>query len=73
MPNPNIFKEGLAVVCFEAALHGEPSVLSNVVIAQDLLEGACHIFDAERCSEPDTRHQKLLIDEDYYKALSKRH
>ena len=35
------FFEGLAFVCFEAAIHGVPSILTEVVPARDLLGDSC--------------------------------
>lgn len=46
-PTMTTFNEGLALVGFEAAAHGVPSVLSSVVPAQDLLADSCVVFKAD--------------------------
>ena len=46
-PTQRAFDEGLAFVCFEAAAHGVPSVMSEVVPARDLLSDACVVAPAE--------------------------
>ncbi|GHD98609.1 hypothetical protein U879_14145 [Defluviimonas sp. 20V17] len=46
-PTMTTFNEGLALVGFEAAAHGVPSVLSSVVPAQDLLADSCIVFEAD--------------------------
>lgn len=45
-PTMTSFNEGLAVVGFEAASHGVPSVLSSVVPAKDLLAPCALVFPA---------------------------
>ncbi len=46
-PTMTTFNEGLAVVGFEAAAHGIPTLLSSVVPAADLLADSCAIFRAD--------------------------
>lgn len=46
-PTMTSFNEGLALVGFEAAAHGIPSVLSSIVPAADLLEDSCTVFEAD--------------------------
>ncbi|MFK7944822.1 MAG: glycosyltransferase family 4 protein, partial [Paracoccaceae bacterium] len=46
-PTMTTFNEGLALVGFEAAAHGVPSVLSSIVPAQDLLGDGCAVFEAD--------------------------
>ncbi|MEL7486371.1 MAG: glycosyltransferase family 4 protein [Pseudomonadota bacterium] len=46
-PTQRSFDEGLAFVCFEAAAHGVPSVMTTVVPAKDLLAGACVVVQPE--------------------------
>jgi glycogen(starch) synthase len=45
-PTRSDFTEGLALVVIEAAVHGVPSVVSSIVPARDLLDGACQVFPA---------------------------
>jgi glycogen(starch) synthase len=46
-PTRSAFREGLALVVIEAAAHGVPTVLSSVVPARDLMQGACVTFEAD--------------------------
>lgn len=46
-PTMTSFNEGLAVVGFEAAAHGIPTVLSSVVPASHLLGDSCTMFQAD--------------------------
>ena len=69
-PTRTTFKEGLAFVCFEAAAHGAPSVMSSVVPAQDLLEGGCAVYKADSTEALTAAVARLLDEPDYYKALA---
>ena len=46
-PTMTSFNEGLAVVGFEAAAHGIPTLLSSVVPAAELLGNSCTVFEAD--------------------------
>lgn len=46
-PTMTTFNEGLAVVGFEAAAHGIPTLISSVVPAAELLGESCTIFNAD--------------------------
>lgn len=46
-PTLTTFNEGLALVGFEAAAHGVPTVLSSIVPARDLLGAGCAVFEAD--------------------------
>lgn len=55
-PTMTTFNEGLAVVGFEAAAHGIPTVLSSVVPARDLLGESCTVYEAD---DANALHQAL--------------
>lgn len=61
-PTMQNFNEGLAVVGFEGAAHGIPTVLSSVVPALELLGEGCTVFEADN---PTALHDALtnLIDD----------
>lgn len=46
-PTMTSFNEGLAVVGFEAAAHGIPTLLSSIVPAAELLGNSCTVFKAD--------------------------
>lgn len=56
-PTMTTFNEGLAVVGFEAAAHGIPSLISSVVPADELLGESCTIYKAD---DPIAFSQALL-------------
>jgi glycogen(starch) synthase len=60
-PTMTSFNEGLAVVGFEAAAHGIPTILSSVVPASHLLSDSCTMYQAD---DPASLRQALcgLID-----------
>ncbi|WP_165793886.1 glycosyltransferase family 4 protein [Hyphococcus luteus] len=69
-PTRTDFKEGLALVCFEAAAHGAPSVMSSVVPAQDLLQGACVVYPANDAAALAHAIGETLSDPERYERLS---
>lgn len=60
-PTMTSFNEGLAVVGFEAAAHGIPTVLSSVVPALDLLGQSCSVYEADNSAALE-RSLSSLID-----------
>lgn len=61
-PTMTSFNEGLAVVGFEAAAHGIPSVLSSVVPAKELLAECALVYRADDGN--DLEHVLALLVED---------
>ncbi|PLL12306.1 hypothetical protein C0V75_10085 [Tabrizicola sp. TH137] len=66
-PTMTSFNEGLAVVGFEAAAHGIPSVLSSVVPAAELLGDAASVFTADDGQALEGLLLHLLNDPDTYR------
>ncbi|MEM6635828.1 MAG: glycosyltransferase family 4 protein [Pseudomonadota bacterium] len=62
-PTTTGFNEGLALVGFEAAAHGVPTILSSVVPAADLLHGCSLAFRADS-TEDLTRTMREIISND---------
>ena len=69
-PTRTDFNEGLALVCFEAAAHGVPPVMSSIVPAQDLLEGACAVYEADNAEALAETLSRVLDDSAHYEAMS---
>lgn len=70
-PTTSGFNEGLALVGFEAAAHGIPTVLSSVVPAMDSLAEGCIAFQADHVdSLTRTLHKVIAEDEVYARLLS---
>lgn len=61
-PTRSAFKEGLALVCVEAAVHGAPSVMSSVVPARDLLPDSGEVFQADDAESLTAALDRLLSD-----------
>ena len=70
-PTRTDFNEGLAFVCFEAALHGVPTVMSSVVPAQDLLENAAVVFPANSMEELTSAIASLTDNQENYEEHSR--
>jgi len=68
-PTRSSFKEGLALVVAEAAVHGVPTVLSAVVPAKDLVAGACMEFPADDAEALRSSIEALLKDPALFQAL----
>ena len=68
-PTRASFNEGLAFVCFEAALHGVPTVMSEVVPARDLLGGGCVVVEADSVNALASALDAILGDEARYENL----
>ncbi|MEO1242191.1 MAG: glycosyltransferase family 4 protein [Pseudomonadota bacterium] len=69
-PTRTSFNEGLAFVCFEAALHAAPTVMSTVVPARDLLKGGCAVFEADSTSAMTNELARLIDDAAAWEELS---
>lgn len=68
-PTRSSFNEGLALVAVEAAAHGIPSVVSSVVPAKILLEGACLEYPADDVDALQAALARVLDDPELYGAL----
>lgn len=68
-PTTTGFNEGLALVGFEAAAHGVPSVLSSVVPAQDLLAPCASVCVADDKEALKVSIAQLIDDPDTYPEL----
>ncbi|OSZ75414.1 glycosyltransferase family 4 protein [Hydrogenophaga sp. IBVHS1] len=62
--------EGLALVVIEAGVHGVPSVVSSIVPAKDLLNGACEVFPANDVAALTEVLRALASNNDSLRALS---
>jgi glycogen(starch) synthase len=69
-PTTSDFNEGLALVPFEAAAHGVPSLLSSVVPAIDLMDKGCAVFAADSKEALQEALERLISDDKAYKDLS---
>lgn len=69
-PTRTSFNEGLAFVCFEAALHAAPTVMSTVVPARDLLNGGCAVFEADSTPAMTNELTRLIDNATAWKELS---
>ncbi|MFN7023918.1 MAG: glycosyltransferase family 4 protein [Pseudorhizobium sp.] len=61
-PTRRAFSEGLALVAIEAAIQGVPTLLSSVVPAKQLLQGACVEFPADDAHALQTCMHDLIGD-----------
>lgn len=68
-PTMTSFNEGLAVVGFEAATHGIPSVLSSVVPAAELLGDSCVVYEADSAPALEQALSSLIEDPQAYRNL----
>lgn len=68
-PTLTTFNEGLALVGFEAAAHGVPSVLSSIVPARELLGDGCAVFKADSLEELVDILAGLVGDDNAYARL----
>jgi len=68
-PTMSNFNEGLAVVGFEAAAHGIPTVLSSVVPAAELLGEGCAIYQADNAIALESTLGGLIADPETYRKL----
>lgn len=68
-PTTTAFDEGLAMVTLEAAAHGIPSVLSDVVPALDLLGPACAVYPADDTPALTSCLEGLISDDAAYQRL----
>jgi len=68
-PTRTSFNEGLAFVCFEAALHGVPTVMSEVVPANELLAGGCVVVKPDSVTSLVTAFDAILSDKEHYENL----
>ncbi|WP_127903606.1 glycosyltransferase family 4 protein [Solirhodobacter olei] len=68
-PTMASFNEGLALVGFEAASHGVPSVLSSVVPAADLLADSCVVYEADNPEALAAAMNGLIADKKAYRDL----
>ena len=59
-PTMSSFNEGLAVVGFEAAAHGIPSVVSSVVPALDLLADSCTVHEVDNPAALEKAISRLI-------------
>jgi glycogen(starch) synthase len=69
-PTTSNFSEGLALVPFEAAAHGVPSLLSSVVPAIDLMDKGCAVFEADSKEALQEALARLMSNDEAYKDLS---
>jgi len=69
-PTRTSFNEGLAFVCFEAALHAVPTIMSTVVPAHDLLKGGCAVFEADSACAMTHTLARIIDDPSYWEELS---
>lgn len=68
-PTTSAFNEGLALVGFEGAAHGIPSLLSSVVPAAELLGDGCTVFEADNAEALKKALAILTTDEAVYSGL----
>lgn len=68
-PTRTEFNEGLAVVGFEAASHGIPSIQSSVVPAHETLGQACMVFEANNAVDLQNKIETLLDTPETYEAM----
>jgi glycosyltransferase involved in cell wall biosynthesis len=68
-PTRTQFNEGLAVVGFEAAAHGIPSIQSSVVPAHETLGDACLTYEANNADDLRDKLESLLNSPERYAAL----
>jgi len=68
-PTMTTFNEGLALVGFEAAAHGVPSLVSSVVPAADLLGQGCMVFTADDSASLRSALASLTADAERYQRL----
>lgn len=68
-PTMTTFNEGLALVGFEAAAHGVPSLVSSVVPAADLLGRGCVVFKADDDASLRSALVSLAADAERYQRL----
>ncbi len=69
-PTHSVFNEGLAFVCFEAAVQGAPSVMSTAVPARELLKDGCVVFKADSTEALTAALAGVIEDEGAYRRLS---
>lgn len=69
-PTRNAFKEGLALVCIEAAVYGVPSVMSTAVPAAYLLTESGEVFEADSVPGLTAAIDKFLQDSEFQKKRS---
>lgn len=69
-PTRTSFNEGLAFVCFEAAAHGVPTVMSSVVPAQDLLGEGCAVYPADETEALKSTLAHYIADADAWRAMA---
>ena len=65
-PTMTTFNEGLAVVGFEAAAHGIPTLISSVVPAAELLGNSCTVFEADELDSIVRKLSNLITDPEFY-------
>lgn len=65
-PTMTSFNEGLAVVGFEAAAHGIPSVLSSIVPAKDVLAPCASVFAADDAAALEACLAQLIESDTLY-------
>ena len=68
-PTMSDFNEGLAVVGFEAAAHGIPTVLSSVVPAVELLGEGCAVYQADNATALEATIAGLIENPETYQKL----
>ncbi len=66
------FFEGLAFVCFEAAIHGVPSILTEVVPARDLLGDSCIVVPPNNPEKLAQALDQLVNDPSYQLSLARK-
>lgn len=66
-PTMTTFNEGLAVVGFEAAAHGIPTILSSVVPAAELLGNSCTVYEADSSESLHEALTELIENRDVYR------
>lgn len=69
-PTRTAFNEGLAVVGFEAAAHGVPSLMSSIVPAIDALGEGCAVFEADSQDAMEAELRDLIVNEGRVAAMS---
>lgn len=67
-PTMTSFNEGLAVVGFEAAAHGVPTLLSSCVPALDYLGDGCIVFEADNIVSLENALERLVADPVWYQS-----
>ncbi|MEO1013660.1 MAG: glycosyltransferase family 4 protein [Pseudomonadota bacterium] len=70
-PTRTSFCEGNAAVCFEAATHGVPAIVSTVVPAREFLEAGVIVFRADDAGDLTNALERALTDPELRKSLSK--